>query len=246
MYFANYETDPACVPYLSDSYIDSTCEELINRFDPQALNHLHPVNIEQFITRFLGLNLEFDHLSCNGSVLGANVVQDTDLFPVYDPESGRAVFRSALGGTVFADLSLKKAGMLNRCRFTLAHEAGHALWHGMYYRALIKEGKARRAYLSCTPAVISQSSRQSAEKMSRHDLIERQANRTASALLMPSCAVKRLISTLGECRTKEDLEDRIIITAGTFRVSDEAARIRLEEMGLLPEIKTVRRIVRVY
>ena len=244
MYFANYETDAACVPYLSDRYIDETCEELVRRFDPMAAEHLHPVNIEQFITRFMGLKLEKEYLSCDGSVLGANVIVDTDRFPVFDPVSGRAEYRSVKAGTVFADKSLTEAGRLNRYRFTLAHEAGHAIWHGMYYRALVQKGKTRKAFLSCAPH-LTDGRAFDRERLTRQQLIEYQADRSASALLMPAGAVRRLVSTMGEVRTMEDVEDRVILTAGTFRVSDKAAMIRLQNLGLLGEKALSGRLLRV-
>ena len=127
MYYPLIETDPNCVPYLSGSYIDSFCQDLVRRFDPDVIEKGHPLNIERFITDYLGLNLEVENLSCDLSILGATVFSDTDEFPVYDVRLNEAVYRSAKEGTVFVENELRRRGLSNRYRFTLAHEAGHAI-----------------------------------------------------------------------------------------------------------------------
>ena len=237
MLFMNVDTDAAGVPVLSNDYIDDFCNDLIGRFEPSAISRLHPVNIEQLAERCLGLRLRYEHLSSDGSVLGATMFADTDTFPIYDPKRRQAVYTSAKQGTVFIEKDLMQAGKNNRCRFTLAHEAGHVLWHGMYMTSRMK---ARRAepFLMCTSSSIASAAKlHKHEKLSTQALIERQANRSASALLMPREAVLKLIAPMGKCVTRDDAVDRILFTASVFRVSDSAARIRLTELGLIePEL----------
>ena len=153
-----------------------------------------------------------------------------------------AVYRTLTEGTVLADVSLTRAGKNNLYRFTLAHEAGHAIWHGMYYRARMRSGKASRSYLSCEKqSVLDRSDRRASVKT--HQLLEYQANRSAAALLMPESAVNSLISAFGERRTQDDLSDLVIYIAGACRVSDKAAAYRLRQLGLLNETGRVSKIL---
>lgn len=89
-----------------------------------------------------------------------------------------------------------------RQRFTLAHEIGHYVLH----RDLIGDGIIDDAMYR---------SRQS-------DRVERQANSYAASLLMPAPLVRDFAKT----------SDQLSETALHFGVSEEVARIRLEELGL--------------
>ena len=238
MYYPLIETDPSCVPYLTDRYIDSFCQDLVRRFDPGVIENGHPLNIERFITDYLGMHLELESLSCDLSVLGATVFCDTDEMAVYDADLHEAVYRNAKEGTIFVDRELIRRGLNNRYRFTLAHEAGHAIWHGLYFKSLERAEKTPMHLLTCTSKSIKQDNELYSAYSENHlRILEYQANRSASALLMPASAVNRLFAARGECLTRDESEDRIILTAATFRVSDTAARIRLEQLGLIAKAR---------
>ncbi|MBR4236170.1 MAG: ImmA/IrrE family metallo-endopeptidase [Clostridia bacterium] len=234
MNYSYIDTEPACVPYLSSAYIDSRCGELVRKFDPKAALGLRPLNIEQFITGFLGLRLEFEHLSSDHSVLGAAVFADGEL-PVYDRERGSAVYRRVREDSVFIDPFLTRAGKNNLYRFTLAHEAGHALWHGMYQRARLRAGKTIKPYLSCERQNVTSAGADTDRLSDRRSLLEYQANRSAAALLMPESAINKLVSSFGEYRTTDEIADLVIFIAGACRVSDKAAACRLKQLGLISE-----------
>ena len=230
--YINFETDPACVPYLSSAFIDEFCDDLVARFDKGVARDLHPLNIDDFAVNQMGLRLVYENMSCNFSVLGAMLFEDTHLFPVYDPRRGRAEYISAKEGDVVLEKKLLEANQNDRLRYTLAHEVGHALWHGMYYNSLKKSGKALNGYMMCGRDNLRSIS-EDAARLSRRRLIEYQANRSASALLMPQSAVKKLCERLGKPETPDEKDDLVIYTAAAFRVSDFAAKIRLRELGML-------------
>ena len=235
-------TDKACIPYISDKYIDSVCSNLVRRFDKTVFTDPHPVNIEQFMRRMLGINIRYEHLSCNDSVLGLAVLLGTDRLPVYDKAKRRAVYTSAAENDVLIEKDLTAAGCSSRMRFTLAHEAGHVLWHKMYMqgRALA----AKKDVLSCEREDIGVCpDRAYLGTLTREELVEYQANRSASALLMPREAVENLFAGRPLPRTADDVCDRILLTAGTFRVSDVAARYRLIELRLIPDTESGRKAV---
>jgi Zn-dependent peptidase ImmA (M78 family) len=135
--------------------------------------------------------------------------------------------------------------MLGRYRFTLAHELAHWRLHRHLYlhraneQTLFPSGEARPDHVL--------RSRQS-------DPLEFQANRLASCLLMPREMVKRawhawrggmdpiylpdLRAEVGDFGTDEIiLENAVRPLAGTFQVSAEAMRIRLEKFGLVARKK---------
>lgn len=105
-----------------------------------------------------------------------------------------------------------------RYRFTAAHELGHAVLH---HRELSTVSGIAFRDAVCTAG----------EKLQPgvpiYQSPEWQANTFASALLMPRAAVVRYIRRAGSRVSVEDL-------AATFKVSQQAARIRFEK--LLPEL----------
>lgn len=228
-----FETDSACVPYLSDSYIDSMCNDMVRRFDKSIFTSPHPVNIEQFIRKMLNLNIRYASLSSDSSLLGAAVFRTTDRMPVYSETGRRAEYVHAENGDIFIEQELTKLGRSSRLRFTLAHEAGHALWHRMYFIAHSRSLR-RGDCVKCGHEDVGVCpERETLGRMSREELIEYQANKTASCLLMPRDAVTALFSDRPAPVTRDDMNDMILLTAGTFRVSDVAARYRLMDLGLI-------------
>ena len=228
-----FDTDNACVPYLSDHYIDSMCNDMIRRFDESVFTSPHPVNIELFIKKALHLNIRYARLSADSNILGVNVFRETDRMPVYSEKSRRAEYVHADEGDIFIENELTLLGRSGRLRFTLAHEAGHALWHRMYFIA--RSNSLRRiASIGCGHEDIGVCpERETLGRMSREELIEYQANKTASCLLMPRDAVNALFKDRPAPETRDDICDMILLTAGTFRVSDVAARYRLMDLGLI-------------
>ena len=99
-------------------------------------------------------------------------------------------------------ISLNHMDSPRRKRFTLAHEIAHYILH----RDLIGDGITDRGLY----------------RSRLSDTIERQANRYAANLLMPSGLV-RAAWREGDCS--------VAGMAARFNVSEEAARIRLSELG---------------
>lgn len=99
-------------------------------------------------------------------------------------------------------ISLNGTDSPRRRRFTLAHEIAHYILH----RDLIGDGITDRGLY----------------RSRLSDAIERQANRYAANLLMPSGLV-RAAWREGDCS--------IAGMAARFHVSEDAARIRLKELG---------------
>lgn len=112
----------------------------------------------------------------------------------------------------------------NRQRFSLAHELGHLVLH---------DCRQDRLFIDTTMRVYQRVGASSDEAYSNGDSLttpaeEREANRFASALLMPEALVRSHAIQL-------DLEEEtdVALLARTFSVSDQAMSIRLQKLHLL-------------
>ena len=117
-------------------------------------------------------------------------------------------------GTILVDERLCADRLLGRMRFTCAHELGHWVLHQKLY--------------SGTGDVAAYEGKTSSDES--HDLIERQADALATALLMPIPQVKKCFYRLRSGKGKELLTAEM---ARVFQVSKQAMQIRLETHNLL-------------
>ena len=111
-------------------------------------------------------------------------------------------------GLILVDYRLSGPGQTARRRFTIAHEAGHAVLHRDRLLRAIRPSNPAEAFA-----------------------LEREADAFAAALLMPASAFAaqvRLLSRYGNGRGSLSLADQL---AKRFAVSHTAARRRLAELG---------------
>ena len=112
----------------------------------------------------------------------------------------------------------------NRQRFSLAHELGHLVLHDTSGDRLFIDTTLRvyqRVGASTDEAYNSPNSSTTAQE-------EREANRFASALLMPETLLRR------ECDRLDLFEETdVAYLARTFGVSDQAMSIRLQQLELM-------------
>jgi IrrE N-terminal-like domain len=128
----------------------------------------------------------------------------------------------------------------NRLRTTLAHELAHVLLHAPLWRAQCaaagRPGEARIAQ-ACRRETIEDH----ASRNERSDRIEWQARYIGGALLMPKRRLDRLVSRflssystapvlVAGSAEAEELVERVSIG---FRVSRDAARVRLRRVGVV-------------
>lgn len=118
----------------------------------------------------------------------------------------------------------------NRKRFTIAHEIGHlVLHHGTADRLFIDKQLTiyQRIGTATSTAYTNSNSTTTPEE-------EREANRFASALLMPAEQLRQTMLDLGF-----DLFDELDVSrlAGLFQVSEQAMSIRLQQLELVSPLK---------
>ena len=138
--------------------------------------------------------------------------------------------RDCLGGIVFEDelitINSSIENDLGRYSFTVAHEIGHHVLHKEFYFNHLQKDEAK---IIC-------------REVSNKPMIERQADRFAAALLMPSKTVAAALSsiskgsrpfekpTTGELRA---LAAKVVEISGVTNVSNTAMVNRLIDLGLV-------------
>lgn len=162
-----------------------------------------------------GILLRADQLEAPVDPLKVAVVLDVQVhFEKLDGMSGALVIK---GDSKHAVIDLGQHP--NRQRFTLAHELGHLVLH---------DGSGERLFVDNEMRVYQRADQ---PNPSANPTEEREANRFASALLMPRHLIEKHMSKL-------DFSDEsdVALLARRFGVSDQAMSIRLQQLGFLQVI----------
>ena len=226
-----FETKPNDVPLLSNRDIELDAVAILKDFNPDLLTLPGPVDIERFVESYLGLNLDFNWLSNNQSILGRMVFCDS-IIPVFNPSTKMAEDFPVKARTMIIDNSLVDIEVL--LRSTMAHECGHAIYHRSYFsRQAISLQTA-----ACTARDIHLQN--NANRLTtEHDWLEHHARYFSAAILMPYPAVRivrrEYANHLDTWYKKEPkLHNHLMAhqVASVFNVSVAAAKIRLRQLRL--------------
>ena len=86
---------------------------------------VYKITPDKLITDLLGVNLEYHHLSLDGSVLGLTSSYGAVTYKVFDYADEES-YCYLDGKTIFIERDLNEdISQIGRCNFTKAHEAGH-------------------------------------------------------------------------------------------------------------------------
>lgn len=206
------------LPVLTRLEIDAIAEKAALSLYPDISQKPRAVDVELFIEQVLGFNYEIHYLSSCACYLGVTIFENVQL-PTFNLETLKAQFTPIPANTIIIDGWLVKQaefdGNEGRCRFTQAHECGHAILHSDYFL-----NQAKHAFSSN-------------ELPNDQDALwaERQADSFAAGFLMPRTAVTRLIKEYRGLGWEDD--ELIRLMKEVFNVSLSAAFYRLKELGLL-------------
>jgi Zn-dependent peptidase ImmA (M78 family) len=235
MYKPTFNTNARSLPILSRAEIDQIGENLVADFNPEALREPTEIDVDRFITRYLGMEQDFQYLSHCGLYLGMTVFNDSDRVTVFNAEKWQAEYISVKAGTVIIDNSLLADNQEHRYRFTAGHEAAHKILHTDYFAHLAKKNPTT---LDIIPMVQCRADtakrlRNPSRKKSDADWMEWQANCLSSSILMPRSMVIKAARRAEQrsCSANAALEAVI----RTFNVSSDAAYYRLQELNLVPQ-----------
>jgi hypothetical protein len=233
------------VPYITYDALDSYAEAVVADFAPECLSAPRPVNAENFVEYYLGLPIEYHRISFDRKILAITAFND-GLLQAAGDDTGLPEPMPVRAGTVVVDTSLTAKRNLPRLRFTLMHEAAHWLIHRPAFAAdnpFGSPGIYENQYLAAKEGRIDYS--RGTRERRDIDIIERQADFLASAMLMPKTtlrmAYKEFFAYYRErpravVRGKSETDDcfaRLLpeYVADIFRVSKRAALIRLEKLN---------------
>ena len=225
--------------YYSDEALETIARKVISKYSPALLRKPSLIPVEDIMEKAYGLTLEFQYIRKNGRILGETVFEDAEV-PIYEHENNEGYKLIAVkSGTVIIDASLlHERSSSGRLRFTCAHELAHWVIDKNYFTQLGETANLSSNTMDTEFAEEFldydelQRKIKTMEKVVRSsdtdNVIERQANRMASRILMPKCTLKPAFH-----QARNNTSNIIGHLATLYGVSKQAMQIRLEEMGLL-------------
>lgn len=236
------------VPYITYDALEEYAENLIRDFSPDNLHNPSAVDVDRFIEYYLGLNIDFRHISYDRVILGMTAFSD-GVIEVLNVNTNQPESMFLKRRTVIIDTSLSLKRNVKRRRFTMAHEASHWLLHR---KALAPEnpfgniGAFQNQFLAAKLGKVDYS--RSEKERNDIERMERQADFLASAILMPRPALRETYIKFFKSKNEKS---RIIIKNGNnpidisyanqlsqyvseiYNVSKRAALIRMEKLGAI-------------
>ena len=195
--------------YRSSAALEVIARNTLKSYNPALIGgQPSAVPIEK-LARHLGLSIEYQCLRKTGWLLG-EMVYDRTYVPVYFRDLKRYGLIIVEGRTIILDESLLDGDNDGRLRFTCAHEIAHWLLH-------------RELYTGTGQAAAFINLKKSSEE---NPAVEKQANKLATLLLMPTVQVKLAFYTA------RNSTDPAASLSGLFEVSKQAMRIFLREHNL--------------
>ena len=181
-----------------------------------------------------------------GVKLDLHAVLDDDVLGVTHFLSGKRPLVSINKDLTFqSETGEGPSGVLGRWRATMAHEAGHVVLHRGLVEVPYEQGSLfSEITKGSTSSLLRCLKRNVSFRRGDYDWKEVQANRGMAALLMPGRVFRELTVDIVKANNFEDLPERLPDTSSAefshllrelsrrCEVSQEAARIRLESLGL--------------
>ena len=232
------------IPYATYDELEEYAEALVWDFSPYRLYVPGVIDVEGFVEYYLSLTVDYRCIHFNRKILGMTAFSG-GVLDVMSEETWQLEKIMVRTGTVIIDTTLTLIRNLPRLRFTIIHEGCHWLLHRRAFAdknpfrfARIYENQYLATKEGTTDIGVSDKERNDI------DLMERQADFLAAAILMPRPALRvalkdyfksigekphrivRGISPMDDCHSKQLTE----YVATIFNVSKRAALIRLEKL----------------
>ena len=248
----DFKTKNNGTPVLKRVEIDNLAERVLQDYNSKILQEPCSLDVEHFSECYAGLEMDYQDLTHNQSILGMTVFNDCYI-PVYDADNNKAKRIPVNEGTILIDNSLLNEDQLRRGRFTHAHEIAHWLLHRHIYTInkmqmiLFDSAIPNEPVIKCRTNDIESTGKR--QLVTDDDWIEWQADYMASALLMPKKIFTRYVTAkfksagmVGMCYEmgtdfEKDLWADVLSReiADIFDVSLTAAKIRLKNLNFIKE-----------
>lgn len=237
MRFPTFSNSKDNVPIISNKAIEDTVEDILRDFDPTCLEVPKPLDVDMFVEKGLGIDIDFPYLSHTGFIFGKTIFRPT-IVTIYDKTNDIADEIPIHNPTILIDNRLNEKGKENLYRSTVMHESAHYVLHQEYYRQDPMHMKHDfEPFTNCSNNDICGSDGKR-KLVSARDFLEHHAKFASAAFLMNRSAMTRLCtdeSVIHDVfRRDPDFPDSELaaIVAETFKVSEESARIRINTLKL--------------
>lgn len=227
------------VPVLSLSNIEDLTSMIVADYNSELLETPTPFDVDDFIEFYLEYNIEEVHLSKNQCYLGRCVFNDSDVIPIYLPEKDDVTWLTNRSKTILLDARLSEQPNMNHLRrFTLMHEAGHAVQHQKYY----SDTQNQLALFDVDDYTSENLNKNASSRpenvltfgegrrlVTEEDWLEYQANTFASYMLMNKRSFSKFLENQSYSKSCSRLQRLLIIQeiSSVYQVSNDAAAIRL-------------------
>ena len=225
---------------LSKEHINMLALRCIADYNPEALKTPMPVMAEEIAEIHLGYDLRYEYLTHNESILGT-IAFNAGTIPVYDPKRHDVKYINVKAKTMLFDRAL--TSQRGRAEFSIAHEVGHAVMHPP---GIVDYGNINGIITCRNTAAELNVSMPNFSRVTPLGRREWQADYFAACLKLPKIPV---ITYARECLRKEGHGMGIVRvmnkndyklaellwtkTANFFVTSNQAARIRLQELQII-------------
>lgn len=195
-------------------------------------NKIYRIEPELLLTKLLGLKIEYQHLSLDGSILGMTSFKEIGV-EVFD-ETDADTFFVLDGKTVLIEKDLQQNTVQKgRCNFTTMHEGSHQIFKMLY----------PNDYGTKNAAPVHFYKANSEKRKPISDWEEWQANTLAAAILLPQDLIKQAMFLFGlgekiNCLNKiyhPNVYDRFSAMADFLGSSKTALAIRMKQLELLEQ-----------
>lgn len=248
------------LPCVNKNDIEEIAQLYLEEFNPDLLKEPTSIPIEEFLQNYLNLEMDYADITHDASILGLTAF-DSGHIKVYDLENKKERFIYVEEGTVVIDNSLLEYDKEGRFRFTCGHEAGHWIFHREMFQLNKKQnnnfGESINKQVNTAMCFLRAGEIVLVNKTFRTDeeWMEWQANYTSSCLVMPrttfitaarkmfkEAGIKDGSITLGRDPDIDVFAESHVPKkmANIFKVSMQAASIRLKELKLIKQIKSTR------
>ena len=223
--------------YLSRKEIEETASWVFasyRRLPEVNGKEIYSINPQLLCERLLGLRVDYQHLSLDGSILG--LTSYTELGIEVFEESDEETFYYLDGKTILVERDLKQdISQTGRLNFTLTHEASHQILKKLYPKDYGAQARHRDVHFYRESGMKYEGKRPIA------DWEEWQANVLASAILLPLELIRQAMELFGlggwvrviDRTYTPYLHRKFAAMAVFLGVSKTTLAIRMKELGFL-------------
>lgn len=232
---SNYVDSISLVPRISKAQFDDVATEFLTEYCPEALEKPMAVPIMTIAKKKMGLTVITDcRLSEDLSILGMTCFT-SGVVDIYDKEEDEFKEKIVRRGTVFIDPDTYWERTLGCFTNTAAHESLHWYKHRYYHFAQSVEKPGMAIACRCPTQPKDESTQ---EQWDDEDWMEWQATGIAPRILMPKQTFSSKVEAIKQETVSVEglhyLAVKAIIkrAADFFKVSQQSAAIRIEELGI--------------